>query len=390
MGILPKKLGDKLSRRADENALRQLVIVRGKIDFTSNDYLGLSRNQILRESTVNLLELSQPQINGATGSRLLSGNSELFEKTEKFLSDFYGSEACLIFNSGYDANLGVFSSIPQRGDLVLYDENVHASIRDGISASRANHFKFKHNDLQDLKRALDGFRERQLSHVNDTVYIVTESVFSMDGDSPDLRALTEFCSDEDCQLIVDEAHAVGIFGRNGAGLLKHLGLEEKVFARIVTFGKALGTHGAAVLGSAALREYLVNFARSFIYTTALAPHSVSAIFCAHELLQSAEGEALRKELTRLIAHFRKRLEEYSLRESFIPSESAIQSCILPGNQFVKNISKELSDLDFDVRPILSPTVSKGKERLRFSLHSFNTEEEIDGALNHIAACLKKT
>ena len=389
MGSFPQRLKDKLSRRADANALRELATVSGKIDFTSNDYLGFSSDPKLHNSTLKFLDFSQPHINGSTGSRLLSGNSELFERTEKFLSSFYSSEASLLFNSGYDANLGIFSSVPQRGDLVLYDEFVHASIRDGISGSKAQHFKFRHNDLPDLRRALHSFRKRQSVGENYTVYVATESVFSMDGDSPDLPALVDFCSEEKCYLIVDEAHAVGIFGRDGAGLVKHLGLEEKVFARIVTFGKALGTHGAAVLGSAELRNYLVNFARSFIYTTALSPHSVSAIFCAHELLQSTVGVELQKKLGRRISHFKKRLKEYSLQESFIPSISAIQSCILSGNRTVKKISKELGDLDFDVRPILSPTVSKGKERLRFCLHSFNTEEEIDDVLKYIAIWLRK-
>src|SRR5690606_26004002 len=181
----------------------------------------------------------------STGSRLLSGNFELYEKAENFLAEFHNSEAGLIFNSGYDANLGFFSSVPQKGDVVFYDEYIHASIRDGLQLSRAKSFKFRHNDIEDLQKGIIRFRESDRNNFAD-IYVVTESVFSMDGDIPDLENLSAFTDENNCFLVIDEAHSVGIFGVKGEGLVQHFGLEEKVFARIVTFGKAMGVHGAAI------------------------------------------------------------------------------------------------------------------------------------------------
>ncbi len=388
MSELPHKLRGKLSKRKDENALRKLEQLEDKIDFSSNDYLGFAKSKALYSRSLKYLEQIKCTQNGSTGSRLLTGNNELFTETEQLLAKHYGSPAALIFNSGYDANMGVFSSILQRGDLVLYDEFVHASIRDGINSSNANHLKFKHNDLDDLRDVLHRFRTRTKRQDNETVYIATESVFSMDGDSPDLQSLVSFCEQEDCYLILDEAHASGLFGENGAGIAEEQGISEKVFARVVTFGKALGAHGAAVLGSEMLKEYLLNFARSLIYTTALSPHTIATIFEAHQLLKSAEGEKAQNTLRSRIDFFHNRLQKYELISSFKPSHSAIQSCVIPGNRHVKKISQQLRSAGYDVRPILSPTVPVGEERLRFCLHSFNTENEIDLVLEQLALSLK--
>ena len=389
MDELARKLQRKLSARAAKGALRQLKVVESKTDLSSNDYLGFARSEALHQEALRMVP-GKFLNNGSTGSRLLSGNNELFETTEKFLSDFYRSEAALIFNSGYDANLGLFASIPQRGDLILYDEYVHASIRDGIRASNARNLKFRHNDLEDLKRVIGDSRNPKISDRDEqAVYVVTESVFSMDGDSPDLISLADLCQKEDCYLIVDEAHAAGLYGQDGAGLIVELGLENKVFARIVTFGKALGSHGAAVLGSKTLRDYLVNFARSFIYTTALSPHSVCTIFAGHKLLSSTEGQETRSDLRSRIEFFRSKLMENGLKEYFITSFSSIQSCILPGNDTVKRVSNSLYELGYDVRPILSPTVPEGRERLRFCLHSYNSEEEINSVLVQLALSLDR-
>ena len=191
--------------------------------------------------------------NGATGSRLISGNSLFYTEVEKEISTFHNSEEALVFNSGYDANLGFFSSVPQRGDIVLFDEYIHASIRDGIRLSTAKAFKFKHNDLKNLKEQLLKF-----SSEDNEVFVVTEAVFSMDGDSPNLVLLSDICEAYQAHLIVDEAHAVGVFGTNGEGLVQSLGLENKVFARIITFGKAFGCHGAAIIGASELVRKLIK------------------------------------------------------------------------------------------------------------------------------------
>ena len=208
----------------------------------------------------------------------------------------------------------------------------------------------------------------------------------MDGDTPDLKMLTDFCSKNNYHLIVDEAHAIGVIGK-GRGIIQELKLERKVFARIVTFGKAMGSHGAAILGSADLKIYLTNFARSFIYTTALPPHSVATIRAAYELLKEndeMEDDNSVKRLNRNIAMLRFYIKLNALEISFIESVSAIHCCVVSGNEKVKYISEKLRENGFDVKPILSPTVPEGKERLRICLHSFNKEVEIERLIKLLA------
>jgi 8-amino-7-oxononanoate synthase len=309
--------------------------------------------------------------NGATGSRLLSGNHKLYQETEDYIANFHQSEAALIFNSGYDANVGFFGCVPQRNDIIVYDELCHASIRDGILMSNAKSYKYNHNDFEDLEKLI-------LRNPDTIIYIVTESVFSMDGDCPNLEELVLLSDKYQCYLIVDEAHALGVFGSKGEGLVQMLGLEDHVFARIITFGKGLGCHGAAVLSSIELRDYLVNFARSFIYTTGLSPHSVATILIAYQVLQK-DVENIKK-LKENVIHFNQQLNLLGLKPMFVRSKSAIQSAIIRGNDKVKAIANQLQENGFDVKAILSPTVPEGQERLRFCLHSYNSQEEITNVL----------
>ncbi|MEM7186769.1 MAG: aminotransferase class I/II-fold pyridoxal phosphate-dependent enzyme [Bacteroidota bacterium] len=283
MNNLPPKLQDKLKQRELSNSLRTLSGTSDLIDFSSNDYLGFSRSSDINERALAILNNEGNLKNGATGSRLLTGNHELYTRAEQRIAHFHSSDTALIFNSGYDANLGLLGSIGLRGDVLLYDELCHASIRDGLQLGKANSYKFKHNDLNDLRAVTARVLNDQKN--DGQVYVVTESVFSMDGDSPNLNELCQWCEEKEYRLIVDEAHAVGVAGPKGAGLMDTWGLTDKVFARIVTFGKALGVHGAAVLCGHELREFLINFARSFIYTTGLPPHSVAAVIAAYEKLE---------------------------------------------------------------------------------------------------------
>ena len=292
----PKKIQSKLSNRSATNSLRKLSSQNNLIDFSSNDYLGFSKAKEIFDKTHQYLVDNNLQQNGATGSRLLSGNHKLHELVEQELATFFNAESTLIFNSGYDANVGLFSSVPQRGDIILYDEFIHASIRDGIRLSNAKSFSFKHNALDDLETKI-GSAKAQSKIPYSEIYIVTESVFSMDGDSPDLKSVLDLCEEHNAHLIVDEAHAVGVFGNKGCGLVKELGLENEVFARIITFGKGMGCHGAAIMGAVKLKEYLVNFARSFMYTTALPPHALATIKIAFEhLIISNKIEKLQKNI----------------------------------------------------------------------------------------------
>jgi 8-amino-7-oxononanoate synthase len=200
----------------------------------------------------------------------------------------------------------------------------------------------------------------------------------MDGDCPNLEELVELSEKYHCNLVVDEAHAFGVFGDYGQGLVQSLDLQDKVFARIMTFGKALGCHGAAILGSTELKSFLVNFARSFIYTTGLSPHSVATILVAYNNL---EKEILAMQsLKNNIQFFNHQKIQLGLKPLFVYSKSAIQCAIIPGNEKVKSIANNLQERGFDVKAILSPTVPEGQERLRFCLHSYNSEEEISNVL----------
>lgn len=370
----PGKLQAKLAERLQKNAIRSLQSVGNLVDFSSNDYLGLARNGELVRAAHKFLEGMELK-NGASGSRLLSGNHALYPKLEEFLAAHHHADTALVFNSGYDANIGFFSSVPQRGDIVIFDELVHASIRDGMQMGHAKGYKFAHNDIEDLSRHIERSRNMDSSA---EIYIVTESVFSMDGDSPDLRGMAKLCKENNCFLVVDEAHATGVFGK-GTDLISELGLETEVFARIITFGKAMGCHGAAILGSRPLTDYLINFARSFIYTTALPPHAVASILAAYDFLKG-NGAHIAEQLHGNIAHFKHEMERLQLSDRFIQSHSAIQCMLVPGNAKVKAVAKELQKEGFDVKPILSPTVKEGQERLRFCLHAYNTSEEISRIL----------
>lgn len=355
-------LSDKLQQRKDNLSIRSLSTNFPPVDFCSNDYLGFAKSVILKAIINDNLSLSTNYQNGSAGSRLLSGNTLFTEETEQYIADFHLAESGLIFNSGYDANVGLLSSIPQRGDAIITDELIHASIIDGCRLSHATRYKFAHNNILDL--------ESKLKLAQGNIFVVIESVYSMDGDLaliPDISSLCEFYG---ANLIVDEAHATGIFGHQGRGLINQHNLEDKVFARIVTFGKAIGTHGAIVLGSNNLRHYLINFARSFIYTTAAPIHNIIAIKSAYQYLAKIDHQLIHQK----IKLFRNRLETYKI--SFLDSQSAIQGILFSSNEATKNAATQLQKQGFDVRAILSPTVPIGKERLRICIHTFNSDEEI--------------
>ncbi len=379
---IPKALQQKLLFRKEANTLRKLPMSTSGIDFSSNDYLGFAKNEEIFEATNQYLVENKIKVNGATGSRLISGNHNLYEITEKFIAAFHQAEAALIFNSGYDANVGFFSAVPQRNDVILYDELCHASIRDGIQMSHAKSYKFQHNDYEDLETKIAKLQTP--NSVQQTIYIVTESVFSMDGDTPNMEILVQLSEKYQALLVVDEAHALGVFGEKGEGVIQSQQLQDKVFARIMTFGKGLGCHGAAILGNTDLIEYLVNFARSFIYTTGLSPHSVATILVAYQNLnQSVELLKLKEN----IAFFNQQKQLLGIKPVFVYSKSAIHSAIIPGNDKVKNIASQLQEKGFEVKAILSPTVPEGQERLRFCLHSYTTESEMKNVFDELSALI---
>jgi 8-amino-7-oxononanoate synthase len=361
-------LRKKLDERLANGNRRQLPVDRVGVDFSSNDYLGFAKNGLLLSGKYD------GAATGSTGSRLISGNSIFTEEAEALIAQFHKAEAALLFNSGYDANIGLLSAIASKDTVFLYDELCHASIIDGIRLSICRHkYRYRHNDLLHLEELLQ-------KHSTAQVYVVTESVFSMDGDMAMLAEMATVCERHNAQLIVDEAHATGVVGPNGRGSVCALGIAEKTFARVHTFGKALGCHGAAVVGSSLLRQYLVNFARSFIYTTALPPHSVQVIREAYSCLTDTQFS--NANLHQNIAYFRHRAEAQKLR-GLIESTTPIQAIVIGGNEATKNLANTLQSEGLLVNAILHPTVAEGMERLRICLHAFNKKQEIDTLINLI-------
>jgi len=366
----PPKLLDKLDERRQSDSLRILSLQTNLIDFSSNDYLGFSKSEQLSEQVRKQLEEFQAS-NGSTGSRLLSGNFPFHQDLETKLALFFKAEAALLFNSGYDANIGFLASVPQRGDRIFYDEFSHASIRDGIRLSNSKSYGFRHNDLVDLQQKIKS------TDAEGEVYVIVEAVYSMDGDMPPLKELAELSESIGFKLIVDEAHSTGVFGEKGEGVVIDQQLESFVFARIHTFGKALGCHGAVVVGDKLLIQYLVNFSRPFIYTTAMPLHNVLTIKFAVEMLSvTKERERLRTNIN----YFKEMIRQFKLQDIFISSPSAIQSAVISSPKKVKEVTAKLRQHNFDAKPILSPTVPVGKERIRFCIHSYNTSQEIQEIL----------
>jgi 8-amino-7-oxononanoate synthase len=377
MNHFPKKILSLLDKRKTENNFRTLSLPnKSLVDFSSNDYLGFSKNPELKILKDSFLKEYQIQQQGSTGSRLITGNSQIHIGCEKQIANFHNGEKALLFNSGYDANVGVLSSVLQRGDIVLYDELCHASIIDGIRLSFATAFKFKHNDVSHLLELLEKNKTAEY------IYVVTESVFSMDGDCALLKEISAICKNQNAYLIVDEAHAIGVYGEQSRGLCNELNIEQDCFARIYTYGKAMGVHGAAVVGSSDLYDYLVNFARSLIYTTALPASSVSLIMASYNLLQNTNQTKALKENISLFNDLTLKLQNK------INSTSAIHCFVIEGNENAINASKQLINKGFDVRAIKSPTVKAGAERLRICLHATNTTQELQqfsDTLNQIFA-----
>jgi 8-amino-7-oxononanoate synthase len=360
------KLLAKLTERQNIGNLRTLTTSKGRIDFFSNDYLGLARNKVLSIEIAQEYARFDNKINGSTGSRLLAGHSQFFEELESRLAEIFLAEKALIFNSGYNANLAILSCVPQRGDTIIHDELIHASLIDGARLSFAKRFSFKHNDLNDL--------ERVLFQSSGDKFVVVESIYSMDGDTAPLKELVQVCEKHGAYLIVDEAHSTGVMGASGAGMVAMLGLDKQVFARIMTFGKGMGVHGACICGSKTLIDYLINFARAFIYTTAMPLHGLVSIDQAFKFLR--KNENLQTQLNENVQYFLSCAASTGLEKRIVPSQSAIQVVKVSGNNQARFIADKLMGLGFDIRAILSPTVKEGEERIRICLHSFNEKEDI--------------
>ena len=370
-----KFLEDLLQVRKVAGNLRSLKLPGNLVDFCSNDYLGIARDpEVIQEIARMVADLQLPA--GSGGSRLLSGNYPLIREAEKQIAAFHDAPSGLIFNSGYEANSGLFSCVVRKSDTVVHDQLIHASVRDGIRLSGARSFSFRHQDLQDL--------DKKLLQATGEKFVAVESVYSMDGDLCPLGEVAEICDKNGARLIIDEAHATGVYGKQGEGLVQLEGLQSSCFARIHTFGKALGCQGAIVLGSTVLVDYLVNFCRPFIFTTALPPAAIAGVLTAYRKFPRADSS--RKSVFALATRFRSSEVPFPLGDGTGP----VQVVFLPGNDRAIQAGEWLRSRGLDVRPVLHPTVPLGSERLRIVLHSYNDPAEVDlltGALREFPASL---
>lgn len=344
---------------------------REVVNFSSNNYLGLANHPALAAAAKEAIDRYGC---GAGASRLISGNMTLHERLESRLAEFKGSEAALVFNSGFQANTGLLSTLAGPGDVILSDALNHASIIDGCRLSRAETVVYAHGDVADLERALKKAApaRRRL--------IVTETIFSMDGDEAPLGAIVELAERHDALVMVDEAHATGLFGANGAGVVARLGLGERVLVQMGTLGKALGGFGAYVAGSRALRELLINRCRSFIFTTALPPALMAMALAAIDLVECEPERraALWSNCRRLAEGLR------DLRFDVGEISSPILPLIIGDAGKCMRLSEQLLERGVFAQGIRPPTVPPGTSRLRITAMATHTPAQIDRALKVFA------
>lgn len=357
MQKLPSSVVSAIANK--EKAHRSLSTFSPTIDFYSNDYLGLAKE----------CSFEQKMPLGSSGSRLISGNHIDIVNAESFLADFFESETALLMPSGYQANVALFSCLPQKGEVLLYDEFIHASIRDGLRLSHADSYKFKHNDLEHLETLLDKWGGK-------TIYIATESIFSMDGDAPDIKKLCSLAKQYGAFVLLDEAHSAGIIGEQGKGLANFTQVSSDVLVRIVPFGKAYGFQGAVLLMPEGLKHFMVNFSRGLIFTTGVSP--LFAALAQQQVQKASEMNHERKQLQNIAEH------AYQEFKVFKPANIPF-SPILP--LFIHGELKEMEQLlrskGFGVKAIYTPTVPAGKERFRVVLHAFNSQIELSNLFDFV-------
>ena len=379
-----------LNERRKAGNLRQLIplqrIGRGRIkivgsadellDFSSNDYLALSEHpEVIAASRKYLEEFGA----GAGAARLMSGDLEINHQLEKEIAQFKAKEAALIFGSGYLANIGVIPALVGRGDLLVTDRLSHASIYDGCLLSGAKVIRFRHNDITHLQQILQEKRSQY-----NRVLVVVESIYSMDGDRCPLKDLIDLKKHSGFLLMVDEAHATGIYGSHGGGIIEEEGVSDGVDVAMGTFGKGLGSYGAYVAASKQMVDYLVNKARSFIYATGLPPAVIGATLAALHLVQT-EPE-LRRELHEKVAFFKKQLRKNGLQDDLGPSQ--IIPVMVGDSTKALALSEELRSHRIFVRAVRPPTVPENTARLRFSITRFHQEEDLKSCARQLVQSLR--
>ncbi|KAF1834786.1 PLP-dependent transferase [Decorospora gaudefroyi] len=387
---LETKLTHLLTQRQKNSTLRTLTLSSAPTpttDFSSNDFLTLSTSPLLKSTYLS--ELPGLPL-GSGGSRLLDGNSAYAEALEQEIAGFHGAQAGLLFNSGFDANVGFFACVPQRGDVLVFDELVHASVHDGMRLARAGgRVSFGHNSVEGLRDVLG----RVLSEYEGVasgrchVFVAVESVYSMDGDVAPLGEIVDVVEEVLGKgrgyVVVDEAHSTGVLGHQGRGLVCELGLEDRIFARLHTFGKAIAANGAILLGSATLRHYLINYARPLIYTTFLSYPALALIRSSYMLLRSGKTVHLQAHLHSLTQTLFTRLNELqtvsgAARMTLRIPNACPQSPIF-AVQLVRPraLASFLQSRGMMVRAVVPPTVPMGTDRVRICLHAGNTVTEVE-------------
>ena len=381
MSLMDEELNRRLEELKQQQLFRKLrrvqtpqgrtVSVSGRelLNFSSNDYLGLANHQALKEAA---LEATDSFGAGSGASRLICGSLEIHHELEEALAEFKGTEAALLLSTGYAAAIGVITSLVGKDDFLVLDKLVHASIVDAARLSGATLRIFKHNDTADLEKILGWCRNQQGPGARQ-ILIVTESVFSMDGDLAPLRELVALKEKHAAWLMVDEAHATGLFGEGRSGRIEEESLTGKVEIQMATLGKALGSSGGFISGSRPLVDYLVNRARSFIFSTAPSPAASGAALAGLKIVQSDEGAG------RLSA-LRSRLEEARSRIN-LPSPATSGSPILPmmiGEEGrALEIASQLLEKGFLIPAIRYPTVARGKARLRITCSASHTQQDVE-------------
>ncbi len=360
-------------------AQKARVIFQGKevINFSSNNYLGLANSKFLKQSAIEAL--SDLGV-GAGASRLISGNLSIHEELEKQIACFKKTEAALLFNCGYMANCALLSALCNRHDIIFCDRYNHASIIDGIVLSRAQLVRYAHKDIDELRRLMISHQGRHKKR-----FIVTDSVFSMDGDLAPLCDIVALAKEYEASVMVDEAHATGVLGKNGHGVVELLGLEGEIDIQMGTLGKALGGFGAYVAGDSVLIDYLINKARPFIFTTALPPSTAATAVKALEIVQNRPD--LRDILLRQAAWFRKQLQEAGFNT--LESETHIIPVVAGENEKALQFSQGLLDVGIYAPAIRPPAVPEGTARLRISLMATHSMCDLEEALEHIQRIGKK-
>jgi 8-amino-7-oxononanoate synthase len=357
----------QLTALAERGRHRRLIAREGR-DFASNDYLGLSRDPFIARAVADAIAKAVPA--GSGGSRLLRGNAPEHEALEDKAARFFGSDGALFFSTGFAANTALFTTLPQKGDLILADELIHASAHDGIRGTKADHAFARHNDVNAFEASIRNWRA---NGGKGRVWIAFETLYSMDGDIAPIADFAALARAEDAWLLLDEAHATGIYGPEGKGLGAALEGQDNVVS-LHTCGKALGVEGALVCAPAVIKDYLINRARPFIFSTAPSPLMAVAVSAALDRI--AAGEDLRERLSALRAHADQTI---CARFGLPPSNSQIIPVILGGDKRTMQVAGALQAAGFDVRGIRPPTVPRGTSRLRLSL-TLNVDEADISAL----------